>query len=287
MIRQIEENTFRYQKKVSKKDRKSKAQFFTTLSIAQYMSSLSDVSLEKEHLNILDCGAGTGILTCSLIDKLIEDRFDGAINIDLYENDEKVIETLSENMKLYTDKYKNIKINIIQNNFILSNRDAWLNEQFEGIYDIVIANPPYKKLVKSAEESIIMDKVVHGQPNIYFLFMAMAIKLLKTGGEMIADNFNIHKKHINGDRIINNIEQGTLDLWIKCADKYGVGKKELHLVEREDGSQYFISSLDDFRLDLAKEFEHKFLGEFLYQLENRDKITWSDEYDYIVGFIRL
>lgn len=185
MIRQIEENTFGYQKKVSKKDRKSKAQFFTTLSIAQYMSSLSDVAVEKEHLNILDCGAGTGILTCSLIDKLIEDRFDGAINIDLYENDEKVIETLSENMKLYTDKYKNIKINIIQNNFILSNRDAWLNEQFEGIYDIVIANPPYKKLVKSAEESIIMDKVVYGQPNIYFLFMAMAIKLLKTGGEMI------------------------------------------------------------------------------------------------------
>lgn len=105
--------------------------------------------------------------------------------------------------------------------------------------------------------------------------------------EMIADNFNIHKKHINSDRIINNIEQGTLDLWIKCADRYGVGKKELHLVEREDGSQYFISSLDDFRLDLAKEFEHKFLGEFLYQLENRDKITWSDDYDYIVGFIRL
>lgn len=185
MISQIEKNTFEYQKKVSKKDRKSKAQFFTTLSIAQYMSSLSNVAVGKEYLNILDCGAGTGILTCSLIERLIEEGFDGAINVDLYENDEKVIETLNENMKLYTDKYENIKINVIQDNFILSNKEAWINEKFEGIYDIVIANPPYKKLVKSAEESIAMSEVVHGQPNIYFLFMAMSIKLLKIGGEMI------------------------------------------------------------------------------------------------------
>lgn len=185
MISQIEKNTFEYQKKVSKKDRKSKAQFFTTLSIAQYMSSLSDVAVGKENLNILDCGAGTGILTCSLIDKLIEEGFDGAINVDLYENDEKVIGTLSKNMKLYTDKYKNLTINIIQDNFILSNKEAWMNDGFEGIYDIVISNPPYKKLVKLSEESIAMSKVVHGQPNIYFLFMAMSIKLLKTGGEMI------------------------------------------------------------------------------------------------------
>lgn len=88
-------------------------------------------------------------------------------------------------MKLYTNKYKNLNVNIIKENFILSNRDMWMNDQFEGKYDIIIANPPYKKLAKSAEESILMNNVVYGQPNIYFLFMAMSIKLLKTGGEMI------------------------------------------------------------------------------------------------------
>ncbi|MDI7816537.1 Eco57I restriction-modification methylase domain-containing protein [Clostridioides difficile] len=185
MINKIEEKTFEYQRKISKKDRKSKSQFFTTLSIAQYMSSLSKVYKCKESLNILDCGAGTGILTSSLIDKLISEEFNGQICIDLYENDENVIEVLKENMKMYTDKYDNININIIQENFILSNKDIWQDENFVGKYDIVISNPPYKKLVKASEESIIMDLVVHGQPNIYFLFMAMSIKLLRENGEMI------------------------------------------------------------------------------------------------------
>lgn len=40
MIEKIENNTLEYQKRVSKKDRKAKAQFFTTLSIAQHMSSM-------------------------------------------------------------------------------------------------------------------------------------------------------------------------------------------------------------------------------------------------------
>lgn len=102
--------------------------------------------------------------------------------------------------------------------------------------------------------------------------------------EMIADNFNIHPKHINPDKIVNNIEVGTLDLWIYCADKYGVGIKQILVVEKEDKSKYIIPATDDFRIDVAKEFEHKFLGEYQYVLENRDKIKWTEDYDYIVEF---
>lgn len=186
MIKQIEQTTLEYQKKVSKEERKSKAQFFTTLSIAEYMSSLSKKYDDSKALNVLDCGAGTGILACSLIDKLKNDGFNNEINIDLYENDEKVIEVLRENMRFYSENYDGLNINIIQDNFILANKDTWKNNDYKGKYDIVIANPPYKKLKKSEEESIVMNEVVHGQPNIYFLFMAMSLKLLKIGGEMIS-----------------------------------------------------------------------------------------------------
>ncbi|MEG2985268.1 MAG: class I SAM-dependent methyltransferase [Peptostreptococcaceae bacterium] len=185
MINQIEKNTLEFQKKVSKKERKSKAQFFTTLSIAQYMSSITNKYNDRDIINLLDCGAGTGILACSLIDKLIQEGFRGQINIDLYENDPKVVEVLIENINIYKLKYENLNVNIFQENFVLSNKEKWENKEFEGEYDIIIANPPYKKLTKSAEESIAMQSVVYGQPNIYFLFMAMSVQLLKVEGEMI------------------------------------------------------------------------------------------------------
>lgn len=70
----------------------------------------------------------------------------------------------------------------------MSNDDFWngREEKLEDdLYDVIISNPPYKKIAKAEPESVVMDSVVHGQPNIYFLFMAMSVKLLKPNGEMI------------------------------------------------------------------------------------------------------
>ena len=57
-----------------------------------------------------------------------------------------------------------------------------LNTKVAGI---VISNPPYKKIGKNDIESTIMENVIYGQPNMYFLFMAMAERLLKDDGELI------------------------------------------------------------------------------------------------------
>ena len=43
----------------------------------------------------------------------------------------------------------------------------------------MISNPPYLKIRKEAAESVCMSEIVHGQPNMYFLFMAMAVKMLR------------------------------------------------------------------------------------------------------------
>lgn len=49
----------------------------------------------------------------------------------------------------------------------------------------MISNPPYLKIRKEAAESVCMSEIVHGQPNMYFLFMAMAVKMLRTNGEFV------------------------------------------------------------------------------------------------------
>ena len=52
-------------------------------------------------------------------------------------------------------------------------------------YDAVIANPPYFKIGKNDPRAVAARSVVHGQPNIYGLFMAVSASLLVPGGDFV------------------------------------------------------------------------------------------------------
>jgi adenine-specific DNA-methyltransferase len=52
-------------------------------------------------------------------------------------------------------------------------------------FEIAIANPPYFKIPRSDSRAQAARAVVHGQPNIYALFMAVAASLLAPGGELV------------------------------------------------------------------------------------------------------
>ena len=52
-------------------------------------------------------------------------------------------------------------------------------------YDVVIANPPYFKIGKADPRAVAVAEVVHGQPNIYALFMAVGAALLRKRGEFV------------------------------------------------------------------------------------------------------
>ena len=52
-------------------------------------------------------------------------------------------------------------------------------------FDLIIGNPPYKKISKDAPEALAMPEVCHGAPNLYFLFAAMGIFNLKENGQMV------------------------------------------------------------------------------------------------------
>ena len=52
-------------------------------------------------------------------------------------------------------------------------------------YDMVIGNPPYKKIPKDAAEALSMPDICYGAPNLYFLFSQMSLFDLKENGEMV------------------------------------------------------------------------------------------------------
>jgi adenine-specific DNA-methyltransferase len=58
-------------------------------------------------------------------------------------------------------------------------------DSIESKFDLIISNPPYFKLKKGSPEARAMTHLIHGQPNIYMLFMAKSADLLKETGEMV------------------------------------------------------------------------------------------------------
>lgn len=171
---------------VTKENRKKYGQFFTSELSAEYMASLFDINLNAETLRILDAGAGSGILSVALVERLRKAGYTGKIRLTCYETDEKVIPLLFSNLVLLQNKY-DVQYVLKQKNYITT-QTFYLQPRLalddEG-FDLVIGNPPYMKLAKDAPEVQVMQEICYGAPNMYFLFMAMGINNLNSGGELV------------------------------------------------------------------------------------------------------
>ena len=182
----VVENTNSFIASVPKSQRKKFGQFFTTAKTAMYMAALFCIDLDKEELSLLDAGAGTGILSAALLDRIFQMGYTGKINLTCYETDSVVLPVLEQNLKLAKEKY-GINFSIKTENYITSQYFGigTLLDEDSCKYDYIIGNPPYLKISKDAPEAISMPLVCHGAPNLYFLFWAMGVYNLKTNQELV------------------------------------------------------------------------------------------------------
>lgn len=179
-------NTNAFIASVPKSQRKKFGQFFTTAKTAMYMAALFCIDLDKEELSLLDAGAGTGILSAALLDRIFQMGYTGKIKLTCYETDSVVLPVLEQNLKLAKEKY-GINYSIKTENYITSQYFGigTLLDEDSCKYDYIIGNPPYLKISKDAPEAISMPLVCHGAPNLYFLFWAMGVYNLKTNQELV------------------------------------------------------------------------------------------------------
>lgn len=177
-------------------DRKRHGVFFTPVAVAEFMASLISGPLAG-HVAIVDPGAGLGILSCAACER-IASRFPSvsSISIHAYETEDSLKPGLEEVMA-YATKYLarrgvSLAPEVRTTDFVLSHSEMLvaagqmlpLNSEKRG-YDLAISNPPYFKLSASDERALAAKAVVHGQPNVYSLFMAAAASLLRERGQLI------------------------------------------------------------------------------------------------------
>jgi adenine-specific DNA-methyltransferase len=179
---------------VSPYHKKQYGQYFTPARVADFMAHL--LSQRKETITIIDPGAGTGILSCAACKYLSESTNKPTqIILDVYENDESLLEILQKTLAhlsqyLHRNKVK-LTFTINVDDFILyyahrMREPTFFNSLDSGKkFDICISNPPYFKIPKSDPRSYAAENIVHGQPNIYALFMAVGASLLVQKGELV------------------------------------------------------------------------------------------------------
>ncbi len=150
------------------------------------MASLFEIDFSKTHLELLDAGAGTGVLSAAMLDHIFNNGFKGTVHLTCYETDDEVFSILEKNLilakQIYGIEYTLLKENYITTQFFGVN--SLMTEDGDR-YDYIIGNPPYLKISKDAPEAKAIPTVCHGAPNLYFLFWTMGIYNLKPEHELV------------------------------------------------------------------------------------------------------
>lgn len=189
MIDYVFQNTTEYIDRMPKSLRKKYGQFFTSPETAAFMASLFTIP-NQDTISVLDPGAGSGILSVALIERLQNEPSISRIEVVCYENDPNILELLKANLDwAYKHSSKTVSYQIITDNYILSQMSDY-NYMLDANpnpkkYDLVIGNPPYMKVAKDAPEAVAMPDVCYGAPNLYFLFASMSLFNLRDEGELV------------------------------------------------------------------------------------------------------
>lgn len=170
--------------------RRELGQYFTPVPVARFMARLARPG--RRVRRILDPGAGSGVLACALLEELPDGA--GPVHVDAFEVDHGLArvcaDSLSRAQAWLLGRGIEMTFKVHQTDFVRANAACLSTSLFESAtpdpYDVAILNPPYFKLAKADPRARAAAEIVHGQPNIYALFLAITASLLAEKGVMVS-----------------------------------------------------------------------------------------------------
>ena len=185
-----------YVSQKSDRHRKDHGLYLTPVLVADFMAR--QIKVDGGKLRVLDPAAGGGILCCAAVEALVSrDSRPDSIELIVYEVDETLIAPLRAVLAYLVDwciegQGVKVSVHVEATDFVLAHAEALhlFGELFPSRsilknFDVVISNPPYFKISKADPRALAASTVVHGQPNIYALFMAVSAALLRKGGDFV------------------------------------------------------------------------------------------------------
>ncbi len=152
-------------------------QFFTPVAVAGLMARLPRLPRDGV-LRVLDPGAGSGVLSAAVVDRLRREAPGLGVAVTAVEIDERLRGVLSETLTDLEDV--GVRTRLVEEDFV-----DWALRTDER-FDLVIQNPPYRKIRSGSS----LDRALRGAgiavPNIYAGFVALGSLLLDEGGQQVS-----------------------------------------------------------------------------------------------------
>lgn len=180
---------------LDKKSRGLNGQYLTPGLVASYMAEMFAKS-NSSHIRLLDPGAGSGALFSAFLDTVYNSKkIPRKIEIIAYENDVHLFKELKNTAKIaeqfFMNSQINLKIDLRDSDFIMEAATAIQpnllpESRILKPFTHVIINPPYRKLATSSAHRKNLKRVGIDVTNLYSAFVALSIKLMKVGAELVA-----------------------------------------------------------------------------------------------------
>jgi adenine-specific DNA-methyltransferase len=170
-------------RRLDRTEQKRLGQFMTPVPIGRFMAERAVADLAGDTIRILDPAAGSGVLGVAAVEALLERaKPPGRIELLCCEIDVRLhsaLEAACEQLRGQCAAMGvELDVQVQGGDFLLSR----LAVARQPCVDLVIANPPYFKLGKADPRAQAHAYAVHGQPNIYGLFMAACASLVRPNG---------------------------------------------------------------------------------------------------------
>ena len=187
-------NTGKLVREKSKSENIRLGRLFTKKETARLMAAMLRLDTERTAYTVLDAGAGTGILSAAVIERICRECPScKQIFITCYENNEDFLPMLKDNLERIRKKCRHdynvrLYITVYEENYITESKNHYTVTFFDSVedkYDLIIYNPPtelYEKDSQEASEAGGVTQVKIGAP---FLFAKMTARHMEDGADAV------------------------------------------------------------------------------------------------------
>ena len=187
-------NTSKLIREKSKAENIRLGRLFTKKDTARLMAEMATLDKTKETYTLLDVGAGTGILSAALIERICRECTNTRqIFLTCYENNADFADMLEDNLERIRKKCRHdydvkLFVTLYRENYLTDSKKHYTVTFFDTVadkYDIVISNPPTDFAEKYSEDAEGVGGISQLKLSKAFLFLKNAKESVDENGQLI------------------------------------------------------------------------------------------------------